>query len=95
MCFVSGSSSSCLLDFIPVREGGGVGEIKDEQHEQSAAGGWWYWASPEASLIRAKGKSGTEETLDDRLRNTSEIIKRHETSRYRVQTDGESMDLGI
>lgn len=42
MCFVSGSSSSCLLDFIPVGEGGGDGEMKDEHYEQSATGGWQY-----------------------------------------------------
>lgn len=38
--FFSGSLSSCLLDFIPVREGAGDGEIKDEHHKLSAAGGW-------------------------------------------------------
>ena len=62
MSFASGSSTSCLLDFIPVGEGGGDGEMKDEQYEQSAAGGWQYWANPEARVISAKGKSVTEDS---------------------------------
>ena len=70
MCFVSGSLSSCLLDFIPVGEGGGDGEVGHEQYKQSAAGGWQYWANPEARVISAKGKSVTEETLNIRLQNT-------------------------
>lgn len=56
MCFVSGSSFSCLLDFIPVGEGGGDGEMKDEQYEQSAAGSWQYWANSEARVISARGR---------------------------------------
>lgn len=44
--------------------------MKDEHYEQSAAGGWQYWANPEARVISTKGKSVTEETLNARLQNT-------------------------
>ena len=44
--------------------------MKDEHYEQSATGGWQYWANPEARVISAKGKRVTEETLNARLQNT-------------------------
>ena len=43
--------------FIPVGEGGGDGEMKDEQYEQSAAGSWQYWANSEARVISARGRA--------------------------------------
>ena len=59
--------------------------MKDEQYEQSAAGGWQYWANPEARVISAKGKSVTEETLNARLQNTQGTTSK---SQSMVRLDG-------
>lgn len=84
-CFICGPLSSCLLDFILVGEGGGDGGIRDEHHKQSAAGGWVSWTSPKKSVITARGKSGSEETLSAMLKNIkgtrSWITEHHKTSR--------------